>query len=121
MIDELDLLHRNTIGDLLRKNARKYPENIAVSCYTEDGDLSRLSYKELNMKANQFVSAIIDLGIKEKEVGAILSHNCIQFVIGAWGLVKANVTTTLINVNLVDHEIAYQINHSDAVILFVED
>jgi fatty-acyl-CoA synthase len=121
MIDELDLLHRNTLGDLLRKNVRKYPENMAVSCYGVTGDVHRLSYKELNMKVNRFVSAIRSLGIKEREVAAILSHNCLQFVIGAWGLVKANITSTFINVNLVDREIAYQINHSDAVILFVED
>lgn len=121
MEDKLDLMHRNTLGDLLRKNARKYPENIAVSFYGEKGGLSRISFKELNMKANRFVSALKNLGIKEREVGAILSHNCLQFVIGAWGLVKANVTSTFINVNLVDHEIAYQVNHSDAVILFVED
>jgi fatty-acyl-CoA synthase len=121
MKDSFDLLHRNTIGDLLRKNARKYPENIAVKFYEEDGSITQLSYKDLNMKANRFVSALRGLGIKEKSVGAILSHNCIQFIIGAWGLVKANVTSTYINVNLVDHEIEYQINHSDAVILFVED
>lgn len=121
MTDKLDLLHRNTLGDLLRKNARKYPDNVAVSFYKENGDLTRISYKELNMKANRFVSALCSLNIKERSVAAILSHNCIQFIIGAWGLVKANVISTYINVNLVDHEIAYQINHSDAVILFVED
>lgn len=121
MNHQMTLMWRNTIADLLRKNAKKYSDNIAVSFYSENDTISRLTYKELNCKTNIFANRMYKLGLKPGDVSAIMSHNSLEFIIAAWGLVKANITATYINVNLVDHEIAYQINHSDAVIIFVEE
>lgn len=121
MNSEINRLRRNTLGDLLRKSAKKYPDQYALSYYAEDGTLSRMTYAQLNSKANRFANAMRKVGVNPREVAAILSHNSIDFLVAAWGLVKANLTATYINVNLVDQEIAYQINHSDAVIVFVED
>jgi len=119
---EIDLMRRNRLGDLLRKNARKYSDNVALTCYVEgDTEGVRVTYRELNAAANRFANALSELGLQKGDVGAIMCHNCVQYIIAEWGFLKANITATYINVNLISHEIAYQVNHSDAKILFVED
>lgn len=123
MINEIDLMRRNTLGDLLRKNSRKIPNKKAVISYLEgeSDKCSKLTFKELNTAANRFANGLTKLGINKGDVAAIMCHNCMQFVIFTWGCIKAGVTSTFVNVNLVDHEIAFQINHSEAKILFTED
>ena len=117
-----DLMRRNTLPDLLRKNHRRFSEKNAVTCYqTGESTPRKLSYRELNEAANRFANSLYSIGCKEHDVVAIMCHNCIQFVIAAWGLLKANVIGTLVNVNLVDHEVLYQVEHSDAKIFLVED
>jgi len=119
-MDKMQLLRRNTIGDLLRKNARKFTDKAAVTCYL-DGKRISFSYKELNDAANRFAWGLADIGIGKGDVAALMARNCPEFVIAAWGFVKAGIVATYINVNLAPREVAYQINHSDAKILFVED
>ena len=122
MKDHLDPIHRNTLGDLLSKNAAKFSNKTAITFYREGSfEPESLTYAELNAAANRFANGLTSLGLKPGDVAAVMSHNCLQFVIAIWGFLKANLITTFINVNLMDHEIAYQINHSDAKILFVED
>ena len=120
MSNQLELLRRNTLGDMLRKNSKKIAECFALSYYDDDGVIERLTYKEINSKANVFANNIKKIKVNAKEVAAILCYNSVEFVLAAWGLIKSNITATYINVNLIDKEIAYQINHSDAVIVFVE-
>ncbi|OPY86620.1 MAG: Long-chain-fatty-acid--CoA ligase [Smithella sp. PtaU1.Bin162] len=119
-MEQIDLIRRNTIGDILRKNARRYADKTAVTYYLDGGKKS-LTYKELNDAANRFANSLAEFGINKGDVAALMSHNCMQFIVAAWGFIKAGVTATYINVNFVPHEVAYQINHSDAKILFTED
>jgi len=119
-MEQIDLIHRNTVGDLLRKNARRYANKPALTYYLE-GKKESLTYKELNDAANRFANGLLEIGVKKGDTAALMAHNCMQFIVAAWGFLKAGVTATYINVNFVPNEIAYQINHSDAKILFVED
>jgi len=122
MEKELVLMRRNTLGDLLWKNSIKFSDKIAITSYNEvQREPETITFKELNIAANRFADGLASLGVKKGDVAALMCHNCIQFVIAVWGFLKANITSTLVNVNLVGQEIAYQINDSDAKILFVED
>jgi fatty-acyl-CoA synthase len=121
-MERIDFMHRNTLGDLLRKNARKFPDKKAVTCYLPGDDCPKtLSYKELNLLSNRFANALTELGLQKGDVGAIMCQNSIQFVIAFWGFLKANIIGTFLNTALIGDEIVYQIDHSDAKIFFVED
>ena len=116
MNEKYDLLRRNTVSDLLRKNARKFSEKTAITCF---GD--KITYAELNTLANRFAHGLRELGLKKGDVAGVLCSNSMPFAIAIWGFLKANVTATFVNTSLVAHEIAYQVNHSEAKIFFVED
>ncbi len=124
MNSELRLMRRNTIGDKLRKNARKLPEKTAITCYLpgKSGEEGRkVTFSELNSAANRFARGLFELALKERDTAAIFCHNCLEFMIMTWGLLKANITATFINTNYVDDEVVYQVNHSDAKIVFADD
>jgi fatty-acyl-CoA synthase len=116
MKQDLDLLHRNTVGDLLRKNARKFSDKTAITCFGE-----KLTFAELNALANRFANGLRQLGLKKGDTGGVLCSNSMSLAIAMWGFLKANVTATFVNTNLVAREISYQVNHSDSKIFFVED
>jgi len=121
-MNDLDLMRRNTLGDQLRKNARKFPDKTALTFYPGGtANSEKFTFKELNAAANRFANALREMGLVEGDVVGLYFHNCSQFIIATYGLLKANIIATLINVNLVDREIAYQVNHSDTKMLIVED
>ncbi len=119
-----EIMRRNPLGDILRKNASRFPEKTAITCYLpgkSDGDGSEMTFKELNAAANRFARGVFAQGLKEGDVAAVFCHNCMEFMVIVWGLLKANITATFINTNYVEDELIYQVNHSDAKILFVDD
>ena len=118
------LLRRRTIGDALRNNARSIPQKTAITFYPPGesaGDGQKMTYRELNEAANRFAHGLYDLGLQKGDVAALMCNNCLDFVVAAFGFMKANITATFVNVSFVGHEIVHQIVHSEAKLLIVED
>ena len=67
---DLDLMHRNTVGDLLRKNARKFRDKTAVTCFGE-----RVTFAEFNALANRFAHGLRDLGLQKGDCAASQCRN----------------------------------------------
>ncbi len=63
------------IGDIIRRNARRYPKKTAV--ISED---KRYTFKELNSRANSLANALLNMGIAKGDRIAILLDNCHQYV-----------------------------------------
>ncbi|MCG8617026.1 MAG: amino acid adenylation domain-containing protein [Desulfobacterales bacterium] len=92
-------LHR-TIVDLFEVQAARTPDNIAVvyngsddamtgAPYADDSIPTRLTYGELNAKANQLARFLIDQGIdKEKPVGICMDRSP-EMIIGILGILKS--------------------------------
>ena len=66
---------RLLLGEMLARNARKFPDKEAVVY----GDV-RLSYRQFNARVNQLAHALLDLGIKKGAKVAVLSFNCNEFL-----------------------------------------
>lgn len=107
---------RNTVGDLLRRTARKYPERTAV-IFRE----TSLTYRALDEKVNQLANALLALGVRKGDRVAINAYNSHYYVINWFALARIGAIQVPINYMLKGQEIAYIINHSAPRVFFVED
>jgi acyl-CoA synthetase (AMP-forming)/AMP-acid ligase II len=64
-----------TVGDMLTRNANKFPEKMAV--VSEDRSMT---FHEFNDRVNRLSSALLDRGLKKGDRVGALVHNCHQFI-----------------------------------------
>ncbi|QJW88007.1 amino acid adenylation domain-containing protein [Spirosoma taeanense] len=75
--------HR-TIIDLFEEQVRKTPENIAVSDNSQ-----RITYRELNTKANQLAHYLRKRGVREETLVPMCISRSLEMIIGILGILKA--------------------------------
>lgn len=63
------------VGDMLLRNANKFPEKIAV---VSEG--VSMTYKALNERVNRLANTLIKKGLKKGDRIGVLLHNCRQFI-----------------------------------------
>ena len=102
------------LADGLRINAWRYPDKAAV--VFED---RRITYSELNERANQLAHAILKRGYKRQTKCSIIMYNNIEFLEIYHGLTRAAMISVPVNFRLVPTELEYIINNSDSEALFV--
>jgi long-chain acyl-CoA synthetase len=102
------------LADGLRLNAWRNPKKVAA--VFED---KRLTYEELNVRANQLAHAMLKKGFKRQEKISIIMYNNIEFLEIYHGLARAALISVPINFRLVPAELEYIINNSDSTGLFV--
>jgi len=93
----------------LELNALKYPNKTAVVC----GD-QRVTYRELNERANRAANALLGMGLKKGDKVTILAFNCGEMLELYAGIGKAGLTVVPMNFRNVGKEITYQVNNSDS-------
>jgi len=108
------LARRLLLGEIMARNARKFPDREALI----HGKV-RLTYRELNARINRLAHALLDLGVSKGDKVAILSHNCHQFLEAYFALAKIGGIAVPLNFRLATDELKYIINHSDAQALIV--
>lgn len=64
-----------TVGEMIRRNARKFPLKAAV--VSEDVSLD---FKELNNRVNGLANTLMNKGLKKGDRIGVLVHNCHQFI-----------------------------------------
>ncbi len=102
------------LGDGLRINSWRYPDKVAV--VFED---RRLTYAELNRRANRFAHAMLGQGFTRGDKVSLLMHNNLEFIEMYNGLARIGVISVPVNFRLVEREIAYIIRNSDSKALVV--
>ena len=102
------------LADGLRMNSWRFPDKAAA--VFED---RRISYSELNARANQLAHAILKRKFPRQAKFSIIMYNNIEFLEIYHGLTRAAMISVPINFRLVPAEMEYIINNSDAVGLFV--
>jgi len=63
------------IGDLLARNANKFPHKTAVVAETRS-----FSFRELNDRVNRLANSLLDSGLRKGDRIGVLVHNCYQFI-----------------------------------------
>jgi fatty-acyl-CoA synthase len=107
---------RNTIGDLLRRSALRYPDKLAVV----DKD-QRYTFSQFNDLANRAANSLARRGLAKGDRLALLGHNSWQYGVLAFATAKIGVILVPVNFMLGPDEIAFILNHSGASGMVVED
>lgn len=113
---EKNVLRRASVGDMLVRTAARDPDRKAFSFQGNS-----FTYRQFNEAVNRCAYSLQKLGVKKGDRAAIMSHNCHQFVIYWWALLKLGAIITPLNFMLKPEEVEYIINHSEPIVFFVED
>jgi fatty-acyl-CoA synthase len=96
------LLRRQTLGDLLRRSAARWPEKLAVAC----GE-TRWTYRQFNEIADRLAAGLAEQGVVKGERVAILARNSHGFAAMRFALARLGVVLVPINFMLKPDEVAY--------------
>src|SRR5216684_2449954 len=106
-------LPRQLLHEMLTNAARAYPDRPALVFFGQ-----QIPYRELDRLTNRFAHMLRSLGIKKGERVAIILPNIPQYVIAFYGTLKAGAVVVLGSPLSNEEEIAYQLQHSGAQVLF---
>ncbi len=106
------------IHQLLERNARKYPFEVAVRW---PGGDSQMTWEELNRHANALSSYLQEKGVVRGDKAALFISNRPEFLIAFFGILKTGAVAVPINVKLTPDEISHILTDSDANALVFED
>jgi acyl-CoA synthetase (AMP-forming)/AMP-acid ligase II len=105
-----ELARRLLLGELIARNARKFPDKEAVIF----GD-TRLTYREFDGRINRLAHAFQDMGVGKGDKVAFLMLNCNQYLECYFALAKIGAVAVPLNFRLHPEEITYIVNNADAV------
>lgn len=97
-------------ADLFELAADKVPDRIALIDHRR-----RLTYRELDERANRFAHAMRDAGVEPGDHVGIDAMNCIEWVEAAFALYKLRAVPVNVNFRYVEEELRYLLENSDVV------
>jgi acyl-CoA synthetase (AMP-forming)/AMP-acid ligase II len=104
------------LGQVLKVNARKFPNKVAVK------DANRaFTYPELNRRVNRLANSLTGMGLGKGDKLAVVMENSTEMVELFLAAAKTGIAMVPINFRLVGSEIEYIVNNSDAKLLVVHD
>ncbi|ART72411.1 acyl-CoA synthetase [Mycobacterium dioxanotrophicus] len=103
------------IADLAEHAIDAVPDRVALICGDE-----KLTYAELEAKANQLAHYLISQGVKKDDKVGLYCRNRNEIVIAMLGIVKAGAILVNVNFRYVEGELKYLFDNSDMVALVHE-
>lgn len=112
-------LRDTTVGSVLRDAARQWPDRIALEEVHEDGSLGRIwTYAELLGDADALASALLTR-FRPGERIVVWAHNIPEWVLCEYAFGLAGLVLVTANPGYQPRELAYVIEQSGAVAVFV--
>ncbi|WP_459478622.1 amino acid adenylation domain-containing protein [Clostridium saccharoperbutylacetonicum] len=105
-----------TIKKLFEEQVEKTPNNIAVVYKNK-----KLTYKELNERANSLARFLIGKGVKAETVVGVMVDRSLEMLIGIIGILKAGGAYLPIDPEYPDDRIKYILKDSKTKILLTQD
>ncbi|OPX33693.1 MAG: hypothetical protein B1H12_11435 [Desulfobacteraceae bacterium 4484_190.2] len=96
------------IGDIVRLNAKRYPDKYALIM-----DNKHLTYGQLNQKVNQLAHGLLSVGVRPGDRVAILAYNCLECVVVTYATAKCGGVVVPINFRYKRDELIYLMNNSE--------
>ncbi|XCN72937.1 MAG: AMP-binding protein [Candidatus Electrothrix aestuarii] len=112
-----------TLADLFEEQAAKSPENIAVvfpSAGSGRAEDQRLTYCELNEKANQLAHALIEQGVRPDTLIAICAERSLEMIIGLLGILKAGGAYVPLDPDYLEERLRFMLKDCGAEILLTQ-
>ncbi|MBN2283818.1 MAG: AMP-binding protein [Deltaproteobacteria bacterium] len=110
-----NLMRRIAFGDSLRRTTRRYRTKEALVCGEQ-----RLTYEQLNEKANRFANALLDMNLAKGSVVAFTSLNCLEFFIALCGTAKAGMIFLPLNPFFKTEEMTFSVNNAEAAVFIFD-
>ncbi len=96
--------------------AKRDPEAVAVVC----GD-QRMTYGELNAKANRLAHALIRRGVGPEVLVALCVERSVEMLVGVLGILKAGAAYVPLDPGNSRARLAYEIAHADAPVIVTQE
>lgn len=108
-------LTRQTLGDLLRRTARRHPDKPAIRCGRVDW-----SYGEFDRVCNRLAAGLAQHGVEIGDRVAVLARNSHAFAALRFAVARLGAVLVPINFMLNAEEARYILQHSGAQLLCVD-
>lgn len=105
-------------GQILQRSAKRFPGKPAIICGSQ---VLRLSYAELDKRANQLANALLELGLAKGAKVAMLSRNLPEYGIVFFGVARTGCVLTNISVLYAPDELAYVLEKADVEVLIFDE
>lgn len=102
----------NVMGDIARLGAKRYPDSPAVIL---GGD--RLSYQDLEWRANALAQRLAGLGVAPGDRCALLAENCLEYPVAVFAVLKLGAVLVPLNFRYRASEVAYVVNDAAPSVL----
>lgn len=109
---KMDYPKDKTISQLFEEQVEKTPDNIAV-VFGED----KLTYKELNERANSLANYLINVGIKSSNVVGVHLEKSINYIVSIISILKIGATFVPLSVLHPKKRIEYILNNCNAQLI----
>ncbi|MFV3127261.1 acyl-CoA synthetase [Niveispirillum sp. KHB5.9] len=106
---------RQTLGDMLARTARRYPDKGAIMCGGQSW-----TYAELDMLVDDLAAGLQASGVRLGDRVALMSRNSHWFVALRFAVARAGGVLVPINFMLTVDDVAYILDHSGAGFLFTD-
>ncbi|MFT5757211.1 MAG: amino acid adenylation domain-containing protein [Alteromonadaceae bacterium] len=97
----------------------KVPEAIAAVFKTKDG-CERISYRELNQRANQVAGCLIKHGIKTNDLVGVYAQRSIDFLVAILGTLKAGGAYVPFDPNNPKERLEYMIDNANVSVILTQ-
>ena len=102
-------------GELLARSARKFPNKTAV---VFEG--TRLTYKEVDDRANAMANSLIAMGVKKGDRVALIADNTYEWIEMYFAPAKAGAIFAPVNSTAVSREMEYVLNYISPKVLILQ-
>ncbi|HEY5706384.1 MAG TPA: AMP-binding protein [Terrimicrobiaceae bacterium] len=111
----------NTLADLYREAAERFGELPAFAAKDSSGAYRPISYRRLYEDGLSLATALIDLGLRQREHVGLLSDNRPEWILCDYGVLLAGCADVPRGTDVTGAEIAHILAHSDSRFVFVEN
>ncbi len=112
---EKEFIENKVIHQLFAEQAEKMPDNIAII----NSD-KKVTYGQLNEKANQLARTLFTKGVKQETIVAIMAEPSIEMVTGIMAILKTGAAYLPLSPDLPKERIKYMLTDSGTEILLTE-
>ncbi|WP_143328979.1 non-ribosomal peptide synthetase, partial [Clostridium puniceum] len=105
---EIDCPKDTTLKELFEEQVKKTSSNIAL-----EFENNKLTYEELNKKANQLARNLRDIGVQQNTIVGVMAERSLEAIVGIMAILKAGGAYLPILPEYPDNRIEYIIKNSD--------
>ncbi|MGB9630153.1 MAG: AMP-binding protein, partial [Thermodesulfobacteriota bacterium] len=96
------------IGEMLARNARLYPDEVALVERTPaEGKRREITWKEFDEKANRVANVLMGKGVKKGDKVIHLMMNSIDWLIAYFGIIRTGAWAVPLNFRFTGNDIKY--------------